>query len=199
MLRFWQFIFLSYLLGIVEQRLVHAWLSAHKLKLNPIEGALPELPKVLAISDRMWRTAWSWGKSIMNIQSQFPGTYTGHMHIWAEIGGMRKEVHHVLFLKSGLIAACTLIINSWNLPQTSMNTVHVVFMDCTRHLPLLWHLVELGDNWVTVVDCSPWQVVTKHVWSPSQVCAISLTASPGLPWNKTLNCLCDCVYVCVCV
>lgn len=27
-------------------------------------------------------------------------------------------------------------------------------------------------------NCCAWQVVTEHVWSPSQVCAISLTASP---------------------
>lgn len=67
---------------------------------------------------------------------------------------------------------------------------------------MLWYLLELDCDWMTrvqaAVDCSSWQVVTDHVWSPSQVCAISLTASPGLPWNKTLNCLCGCVCLGVC-
>lgn len=63
-----------------------------------------------------------------------------------------------------------------------------------------WSLLELADNCVarvqSVAECSPWQVVTEHVWSPSQVCAISLTGSSGPAWNKALHCLC--VSVCRC-
>lgn len=65
---------------------------------------------------------------------------------------------------------------------------HKTFGFCS--LISTWTLVA-GWPECSVVDCSPWQVVTEHVWSPSQACAISLTASPGLPWNKTLHCLRD--------
>lgn len=66
--RFWQLIFLPYLSGIVQQLLVHAWLSAHKLELNPIEGreSSQRPPKGLESSDRMWKTG---GKSITNTQT----------------------------------------------------------------------------------------------------------------------------------
>lgn len=55
---------------------------------------------------------------------------------------------------------------------------------CCASVFLTWVNERRADS----VDCSAWQVVTEHVWSPSQVCAISLTASPTLPWNKTFTC-----------
>lgn len=76
-------------------------------------------------------------------------------------------------------------MRSWAARYRKTCLVFLMRQKCSASVVFTWVNERRADS----VDCSAWQVVTEHVWSPSQVCAISLTASPTLPWNKTFTCL----------
>lgn len=80
-------------------------------------------------------------------------------------------------LTKGLVKKCTNMVMIWCLESFQIGTGRKTF-----GRTFMKSLLELDGDWV-ITECSLqsdcWQVVTEHVWSPSQVCAISLTANPA--------------------